>query len=137
MEIHEFKEPNFDFDNDESNFGDELAILETPIGSLQNIPKRTSCGSGNSVLLGLNDAYTDSNDDDEKRSYPSDPKSIQDTKYTNNRLEDKLDKNADALGSKEKVSSSSLDVHELPACTSVDIQSESAQIVESHDSSLM
>jgi hypothetical protein len=48
-------------------------------------------------------------------------------------LEDKLDKNTYALDSKEKVTNSSLDVHGLPACTSVDIQSESVQIVESHD----
>ena len=133
MEIHGFKEPDFDFDSDESNSGDELAILETPSGSLQNRPKRASCGSGNSVLLGLNDTYTDSNDDDEERGCPSDPKPIQDTNYTSNRLEDKLNKNADALDSKEEVSNSSLDVRELPAYTSVDIQSESAQIVESHD----
>jgi hypothetical protein len=133
MEVHGFKEPNFDFDYDESNSEDELAILETPNGSGQNRPRKASCGSGNSVFLGLNDTYTDSSDDDEERSCPSDPKPNQETNYTSNCLEDKLDKYTDALDSKEKISNSSLDVHDLPACTSVDIQSESAQIVKSHD----
>ena len=133
MEIHGFKEPDFDFDSDESNSEDDLARLETPIGSLQNRPKRTSCGSGNSVLLGLNDTYTDSSDDDEERGCPSDPKPIQHTNYNSSCLEDKVEKNTDSLDSKEKVPNSSLDVHPLPACTSVDIHSESTQIVESHD----
>ena len=35
--------------------------------SLQNRPKRASCGSGNSVLLGLNDMHTNSSDDEEER----------------------------------------------------------------------
>jgi hypothetical protein len=78
MEIHGFKELDFDFDYDESNFEDELAILETPTSSLQNIPKRASCGSGNSVFLGLNDTYTDNSDGDEERGCPSDLKPIQD-----------------------------------------------------------
>ena len=133
MEIHGFKEPDFNFDSDESNSQDDLTILETPIGSLQNRPKRASCGSGNSVLLGLNDTYSDSSDDDEDRGGPSDPKPIQDTKYLNNHLEDNLDKSAEALDSKEKVSNSSLDVHDIPACTSVDMQSQSVQLVELHD----
>ena len=134
MEIHGFKEPDFDFDSDESNSEDELAILDAPTGFLQNRPKRASCGSGNSVLLGLNDTYTDTiEEDDEERECPSDPKPIQDTNNTDNRLQDVLDNNTIALGSKEVIANSLLDVEALPVLTSVDVQSESMQIVELHD----
>ena len=132
MEIHGFKEPDFDFDS-ESNSEDDLAILETPTGSLQNIPRRASCGSGNSVLLGLNDTYTDTSDDDEERGCPSDSKPIQDTDNIGKCSQDGLDNNPSALDSKEVITNSLLDVHGFPACTSVDIQSESMQIVQSHD----
>jgi len=132
MEIHGFKEPDFDFDS-ESNSEDDLAILETPTGSLQNRPRRASCGSGNSVLLGLNDTYTDTSDDDEERGCPSDSKPIQDTNNIGKCSQDGLDNNPSALDSKEVITNSLLDVHGFPACTSVDIQSESMQIVQSHD----
>ena len=112
----------------ESNSEDELAILEIPTSSGQNRPRRASCGSGNSVLLGLNEMYTDSSDDDEERGCPSDPKPNQETNYTSNCLEDKGDKYTDDLDLKEKISNSSLEHHDLPACTFVDIQSESTQI---------
>ena len=133
MEIHGFKEPDFDFDFDESNSEDDLAILETPTGSLQNRPRRASCGSGNSVLLGLNDTYTDTSDDDEERGRPSDSKPTQDTDNIGNRLQDGLDNNIVALDSKEVITNSLLDVHRFLACTSMDIQHESMQIVQSHD----
>ena len=133
MEIHGFKEPDFDFDSDESNSEDDLAILETPTSALLNRPKRASCGSGNSVLLGLNDTYTDSSDEEEERGCPSDSIPIQDANHTSSNLENKLDQSLDALDSKEKVTNSFLDVNGLPACASVDIQSECVQIVESHD----
>ena len=132
MEIHGFKEPDFDFDS-ESNSEDDLAILETPTGSLQNRPRRASCGSGNSVLLGLNDTYTDTSDDDEERGCPSDSKPIQDTNNIGKCSQDGLDNNPSALDSKEVITNSLLDGHGFPACTSVDIQSESMQIVQSHD----
>ena len=133
MEIHGFKEPDFDFDS-ESNSDDDLAILETPIGSLQNRPKRASCGSGNSVLLGLNDTYTDTTEeDDEERVHPSDSKPIQDTTNTNNCLQDVSDNNMVVVDSKEVITNSYLDVHSLPACTPVDVQSQSMEIVELHD----
>ena len=132
MEIHGFKEPDFDFDS-ESNSEDDLAILETPTGSLQNIPRRASCGSGNSVLLGLNDTYTDTSDDDEERGCPSDSKPIQDTDNIGKCSQDGLDNNPSALDSKEVITNSLLDVHGFPAYTSVDIQSKSMQIVQSHD----
>ena len=134
MEIHGFKEPDFDFDSNESNSDDELAILENPTGLLQNRPKRASCGSGNSVLLGLNDTYTDTTEeDDEDRECPSDPKPIQDTNNTGNRFQDVLDKDTSALGSKEVITNSLLDIESLPVSTYVDVQSESMQIVDLHD----